>query len=286
MLYPLLNPCPYCAALKNKEGTSLFRHELAYVLGQMQDAAAKPTLEAVLRDTTDAPIVRHECAEALGALGDPESLDLLREFASDSVREVSETCEIALARIRWANSDGVTAEAEAAAATDKNPYDSVDPAPAVGGAPKSVPELRTQLLDASLPLFDRYRALFSLRNLGSEDAVLAIADVLTDASALFRHEAAYVLGQMAHPAATTALRDVVENKSEMGMVRHEAAEALGAIGSEEATDFLKKHLGDDSEVVRESCEVALDIADYWSDPKAGEALASGADGGAGGAVTA
>lgn len=60
------------------------------------------------------------------------------------------------------------------AGTDMNPYCSVDPAPP---APKkSVPELRAQLLDESLPLFERYRAMFALRNLGTEEAVLALGD--------------------------------------------------------------------------------------------------------------
>ena len=57
---------------------------------------------------------------------------------------------------------------------DGNPYSSVDPAPP---APrKSVPELRVQLLDESLSLFERYRAMFALRNLGTEEAVLALGD--------------------------------------------------------------------------------------------------------------
>ena len=47
------------------------------------------------------------------------------------------------------------------------------------------------------------------------------------------------------------------------MVRHEAAEALGAIGSPECQAVLKTFKDDIDQVVRESCEVALDIADYW-----------------------
>lgn len=48
------------AALRNKTGTTLFRHEIAYVLGQMEAKEAIPTLVDVLRDTEDDPIVRHE----------------------------------------------------------------------------------------------------------------------------------------------------------------------------------------------------------------------------------
>ena len=46
---------------------------------------------------------RHEAAEALGALGDVGSLQVLREFRDDGgeVVVVRETCEIAVGRIEW-----------------------------------------------------------------------------------------------------------------------------------------------------------------------------------------
>ena len=40
-------------------------------------------------------------------------------------------------------------------------------------------------------------------------------------------------------------------------VRHEAAEALGAIGTARAIEVLREHAGDEEEIVRESCWVAL-----------------------------
>ena len=47
------------------------------------------------------------------------------------------------------------------------------------------------------------------------------------------------------------------------MVRHEAAEALGSIGGEKVNLELRKYLDKEvPAVVRESCVVALDIADY------------------------
>ena len=52
------------------------------------------------------------------------------------------------------------------------------------------------------------------------------------------------------------------------MVRHEAAEALGAIGTLECEQILQQYLQDSEQVVRESCEVALDVIDYWADMKA------------------
>jgi deoxyhypusine monooxygenase len=46
---------------------------------------------------------RHEAAEALGALGDEGSLNILKERRDDQTEEivVRETCEIAVDRIVW-----------------------------------------------------------------------------------------------------------------------------------------------------------------------------------------
>lgn len=51
-----------------------------------------------------------------------------------------------------------------------NPYESVDPAPPA--PPASTSELRSTLLNPKLPLFERYRALFALRNKGDPESVL------------------------------------------------------------------------------------------------------------------
>jgi deoxyhypusine monooxygenase len=48
------------------------------------------------------------------------------------------------------------------------------------------------------------------------------------------------------------------------MVRHESAEALGGIGNDEALEILRHYLNKkEARIVRESCEVALDAAEYW-----------------------
>lgn len=238
--------------------SALLKHELAYCLGQMQDRQAIPALIAVLKDAQQEPMVRHEAGEALGAIGDPVVLDLLKEYSQDPVIEVAETCQLAVRRLEWLQSRG-GAQLEDGSA-DNNPYLSVDPAPP--SVNKSVPELRSALLNESLPLFERYRAMFALRNLGNEEAVLALGDGLQCSSALFRHEIGYVLGQMQHPAAVPALSAALESPSENPMVRHEAAEALGSIGKEDCLAVLQRYRRDRERVVKESCEVALDMLDY------------------------
>lgn len=81
-------------------------------------------------------------------------------------------------------------------------------------------------------------------------------------SALFRHEIAYVLGQMQQPAATAQLTENLRDATENPMVRHECAEALGSIAADDCEEVLRRHLDDSVDVVRESCIVALDMSEY------------------------
>lgn len=266
--------------MMNREGTTLFRHEIAYVLGQMMALSAVGALSTVLADATDDPVVRHEAGEALGAIATPDVLPLLETHCTDPRPEVAETCQIAAARVRWMLArDTSTAAAEGFAA--ENPYHSVDPAPALK-APKKKEEfleVANRLVDTSVPLFERYRAMFTLRNNGSKAAVKALCAGLKDPSPLFRHEVAYVLGQLGHEAATEALKASVVDLAEHDMVRHEAAEALGAIGTPEASEFLAAYTADPTIMVRESAQVALDVVEYWS--TAAEGITTAPAGGAG-----
>ena len=51
-------------------------------------------------------------------------------------------------------------------------YVTVDPAPPL--TLTNVDELKTILLEETQSLFERYRAMFALRNIGTDEAVLAI----------------------------------------------------------------------------------------------------------------
>ena len=70
-------------------------------VSSVQDTAAVPALTSVLVDLSEAAIVRHEAAEALGAIGAEESLAMLEKFCEDDKREVAETCRLAVSRLRW-----------------------------------------------------------------------------------------------------------------------------------------------------------------------------------------
>ncbi|XP_075060850.1 deoxyhypusine hydroxylase [Mixophyes fleayi] len=232
--------------------SALLKHELAYCLGQMRDRSALPILSSVLRDRDQEPMVRHEAGEALGAIGDPEVLELLKEYSQDPVTEVAETCQLAIHRIEWLQQNPDV--------PDDNPYLSVDPAPPA--EERDTPALRAVLLNDNLPLFERYRAMFALRNIGGREAVLALTDGLQCGGSLFRHEIGYVLGQMQHEAAVPGLAAALDRLEENPMVRHECAEALGSIAQDDCLKALRAHMEDVEQVVRESCEVALDMYEY------------------------
>jgi hypothetical protein len=97
------------------------------------------------------------------------------------------------------------------------------------------------------------------------EQLLTMFVVLDKSSALLRHEVAYVLGQIQHPDSVEYLETSLKRQNEHRMVRHESAEALGAIEERwgECETILEQFLNDEDDVVRESCVVALDAADYW-----------------------
>lgn len=237
-----------------KDPSALLKHELAYCLGQMQDENAIPILVGVLEDDNQETIVRHEAGEAIGAIGSREAVQLLEKYSTHEVKEIAETCQLALDRINWLHSNNKEDN------LSKNPYASVDPAPPMQNT--AIEELTELLLNEKANLFERYRAMFTLRNMGNTESVLALCKGFNASSALFRHEIAFVLGQMSHPAAINALKQTLERNSEHGMVRHECAEALGSIATGECFEILQKYAKDDERVVKESCDIALDMCEY------------------------
>jgi len=241
-----------------QDKSELLKHEVAYCLGQMGDKNAIPILSSVLQDLNQEPIVRHEAGEALGAIGDTSVLPMLIKIRDeDKVDVVVDTCKLAVERLQWIQQNGEDSSED----LSTNPYASTDPAPP---ASEEDPEiLKNTLLDENLTLFKRYRAMFALRNKGDDASILALAEGLKSKNALFRHEIAYVLGQVQSPLVTNQLLECLRDENEMDMVRHEAAEALGSIATDEIYEELGKYLDKTHpDVIRESCVVALDFVDY------------------------
>lgn len=146
----------------------------------------------------------------MGAISSEASVPVLKKYLHDPERAVRETCEIALAKIEWDHSEEAKKQTppeeayvisiihEAHLSLNGSVYTSIDPAPPSSGllsskpAPsavssESIETLRTTLTNPSLPLFERYRAMFALRNIGTQEAVVALASGFTDDSALFKY---------------------------------------------------------------------------------------------------
>ena len=85
--------------------SALLKHEIAYVLGQMQDDHAVPHLINRLEDLGEDVMVRHEAAEALGAIGNRVAMSTLEKFAEDDEIVVAESCEVAIDLMNWVSSD-------------------------------------------------------------------------------------------------------------------------------------------------------------------------------------
>lgn len=240
-----------------EDDSALLKHECAYCLGQMGNHFATEKLIEILNNDIEDPMVRHEAGEALGALGffdNEHVVEALKKQSSNPRPEIAETCQIAIDRLAWlkknsSSNDSVT-----------KLYKTVDPAPAL--ILTDINRLKEILLDEKLSLFERYRAMFALRNIGTDEAVLAICEGFQSSSALFRHEVAFVLGQLQSVCSVPALEKQLSLLHENYMVRHECAETLGSIGTDECRRILEVYLHDQQRVVRESCEVALDISDY------------------------
>ncbi|KAI5674317.1 hypothetical protein M9H77_14681 [Catharanthus roseus] len=243
----LRGPGPRDALIRAmRDSSNLLAHEAAFALGQMQDSVAIPALEAVLNDLSLDPIVRHEAAEALGAIVSEGNIPILKKsLVFDPAQEVRETCELALSRIEDLKNKENSIK-------DSSPFLSVDPA-----APATY-----TLLNEEKGMYERYGALFGLRNHGGQEAISAIIESLSAKSALLRHEVAYVLGQLQNKRASEALSRTLRDATEHPMVRHEAAEALGSIADEECVLLLKEFAKDPEALVSQSCEVALSMLEF------------------------
>lgn len=99
--------------------------------------------------------------------------------------------------------------------------------PALKVSDEHIEKVSSLMLNTEKPLKERFRALFTLKNIGSDKCIVEIAKGFKDASALLKHELAYCLGQMQNEKAISVLVDVLEDDKQESIVRHEAGEALG-----------------------------------------------------------
>lgn len=257
-------------ALLNDDSV-LLKHECGYCMGQMMMPEAVPVLMLVLDDSSEDPIVRHECGEALGNIAsrcDSQTkrkvIQALEKNSEDGSSLVSQTCKLSLEKISRQSSN----EHQEGDPSDKR-FTTQDPAPPMDKY-DSLRELEDILNDPKQPLFNKYRALFSLRNCGSPECVdilgrTLVANKDNRQMDLMMHEIGYIFGQLCDPDSIKYLKPIIESKDCHEIARHECVEALGSIATKEAVEFLQRFREDASLVVKQSVLVALDISDYFND---------------------
>lgn len=134
-------------------------------------------LEGVLADEKHTKVVHHEAAEAMGNLCQDNTLALLKKFENEPSDILQETCFLSSKLIEWkkatdfGKSEGIDLQ--------KLKCSTSDPAPPFNYVkePKyaDVAFLQAMLLDnKNYDLFERYRAMFTLREINTEESVIAL----------------------------------------------------------------------------------------------------------------
>ncbi|SOV24080.1 deoxyhypusine hydroxylase [Plasmodium sp. DRC-Itaito] len=291
-------------ALKNNDSI-LLRHEIAYVIGQISNEKCNNILINLLNDENENIMVRHEAAEGLAAIGSESNIPIIKKHLNDINVEVRETCELALSSLieknkyttcscinkiqpyknnilsdnTYNNNINSNSYSQDDDTNDiyfhsKKKFNTIDPVVCISDSnnKKNVYDLIRDLNNKELALKIRYEALFLLRDMETDIALNALGEALINdkSSAIFRHELAFVLGQVLYLNSLKYLLSSLKNISEHEMVRHEVALALGSLGSlnlnsdeykiiqEQIIDTLKKYSKDECVVVAESCLVGLD----------------------------
>lgn len=102
-------------------------------------------------------------AEALGAIGKEDVIPILEEYKNDPIVELAETCQLALGRLLLSKNEQNV----------KNIYGSVDPTPP--SQIKNLEQLENILTDENENLFNRYKAMFSLRDIASPASIIILS---------------------------------------------------------------------------------------------------------------
>jgi len=264
-------------ALIIEKSSDLIRHEVCYCYGQMIESNKnREEIEKFLyNEIFENPkkynsIVLHEAAEALGNISSDHNINLLQRFLNYEDDIIKETCEISVENLEWMK----RTENGKTEGLDKLDlvYHTNDPAPPFNFKNdefySSIDNVKNIMHDEKETMFNRYRAIFTLREFNNEIAVDALCECFDKRfrhkySPLFKHEVSFILGQMCDKAknALTALENVLQDEEEDPIVRHETALALGEITK--SKELLTKYTQHENQLIRESCEIALDFVDYW-----------------------
>ncbi|MHA2170051.1 MAG: HEAT repeat domain-containing protein [Candidatus Kariarchaeaceae archaeon] len=261
-----MNPAEKLRDLKN---SSEKRIQAVFQLLKEQSVKGLDTLiHALLSDPS--PIVRHECAYAIGELKSPEhfktidkgALALINAIQTDTNRFVIHEAALAVA-----NLGEITAKKHIENLHLSEDQDIMDTAvialerleinsKGINIFDEHQPE--DIILDHDKPMEHRIQAAFGLLSDGTEQAVdLLIKAMHTEPNPIVKHEIIFSLGETASSIVVPNLTSVIQQDPNIFVV-HEAALALGTLGDKRGQKILEDLLTHSVPEIIESAEIALE----------------------------
>jgi deoxyhypusine monooxygenase len=170
-------------AFRKEQSSDLLRHEICYCIGQMGKSPEHiQKIQKFFEEEINKPhtkFVRHELVESMGNLSEENTIALLDRFKGedDDDKILYESCYLMRCLIEWRK----TTENGKTEGLDMNSLktESLNPSPPFNYLEDKkygdVNYLREILLDnENYDLFHRYRAIFTLREICTEEAVEAM----------------------------------------------------------------------------------------------------------------
>eukprot|EP00477_Mikrocytos_mackini_P001440 GAHX01001547.1.p1 GENE.GAHX01001547.1~~GAHX01001547.1.p1 ORF type:complete len:312 (-),score=72.70 GAHX01001547.1:2106-3041(-) len=267
----------------------LIRHEVAYVLGQLEHFPSIDYLFEIADNVNESEVTRHEAVEALSSIikGNPELiakyLSKLASYIGDKSKVLSETAILTVYELSEdsdSNEDN-NEDTLKKVKKSKNEMNRLDPVSIDQSEFDQLKSshLKNLLFNCEVSLPYKYKVITKLREFGSEGAHILCEyirlnlkhtnkDIVNkeSPSALIKHEIAFILAQIGDKESVDCLEEVVKDKNEHDVVRHEAAISLGTIvgglkdqkRKEDIIAFLESEIrSENDDLVVESCVVAI-----------------------------
>ncbi|CAD8127484.1 unnamed protein product [Paramecium sonneborni] len=252
----------YLNKVENK--SCLLLHEIAYALGQADlslESQITQFLIDVIKDETQYDVVRHEAAEALANINQKEALEIFEQYSKKNVNDnlniLQDTCIIGLEKAKTIQELGfLYGKMYLGTREPAAPFQELDRNPV------------EYILDDNTTLFNKYRALYYLRNNANKyfDQIdqLLISNKL---GALFKHEICFVIGQVgeAPKQIHEALINMIKDENQPAIARHEAIAAFQTVNSnkEITLQILNQYSKSQDQIVRETALVSLKMIEFY-----------------------
>ncbi|CAK67228.1 unnamed protein product (macronuclear) [Paramecium tetraurelia] len=249
---------------KVENKSCLLLHEIAYALGQA-DLGLEPLITQfliqIISDDQQFDVVRHEGAEALANINQKEALEIFEKYSKKNVNDdlniLQDTCTIGLEKAKSINELGhLYGKRYLGTREPAAPFEHLDKNPV------------EYILDDQTTLFNKYRALYYLRN-NAETYFDKIDQLLTSnkLGALFKHEICFVIGQVgeAPKQIHEALINMIKDENQPAIARHEAIAAFQTVSSnkEITLEILNAYAKSPDQIVRETAIVSLKMMEFY-----------------------